>query len=515
MSILNIAMGLEHSARKAPNKTYLQAGEERLTYARVETEARRFANVLTRLGVRKGDKVALLVPNTPDFVICYFGALKAGAAAVPLDVTAPGDEVAYFLSNSEASVLVAVKDNAEAAAAGFKEADSCRTLIMAGPSEPGTLPKDAVTLAELMSKVGNDFDTVPTGPEDMAVLLYTSGTMGRPKGAILTHANYSTVPQFLAREFWELSAEDVVLMVAPAAHVFGQALINASCAVQATLSMIPRFDPERFLGTIERHNVTFIAGVPTLAHFMLNSPLVKTFNLSSLRRAMIAGSPLPAEMAEGFAKRFNLEIVTGFGMTESTYVTYLNAAMFRQAPPGSVGRPGFGTTVAVLDEKGRYLAAGETGELVMRGPQLAAGYYRRPEETAESWRDGWFHTGDAGYMDGQGYVFLVDRLKEIIKRSGYSVAPAEVERTLLSHPAVSEAVVIGVPDEALGEEVKAFVVLRPGSVASGSELIEHCKSRLAAYKYPRLVEFRDSLPKGRTGKIIRRVLREEGGHVAP
>jgi long-chain acyl-CoA synthetase len=515
MSVLNIAMGLEHSARKAPNKTYLRAGEEKLTYAQVEVEARRFASVLVGLGVSQGDKVALLVPNTPDFVICYFGVLKAGATAVPLDVTAPGDEVAYFLSNSEASVLVAVKENAEAAAAGFKEASTCRSLIIAGPAAPGTLPKGALAMAELMSKAGTDFDTVPTEPEDTAVILYTSGTTGRPKGAVLTHSNYYGVHQFMAREFWEFASEDVILMVAPAAHVFGQALINTSCVAQATLSMIPRFDPEIFLGTIERHKVTFIAGVPTLAHFMLNSPLVKKFDLSSLRRAMIAGSPLPAEMAEGFAHRFNLELVTGFGMTESTYVTYLNAGMFRQAPPGSVGRPGYGTTVAVRDENGRNLAPGEIGELVTRGPQLAAGYYRRPEETAESWRGGWFHTGDAGYVDSQGYVFLVDRLKEIIKRSGYSVAPAEVERTLLSHPAVSEAVVIGVPNEALGEEVKAFVVLRPGAAASAQELIEHCKSRLAAYKYPRLIEFRDSLPKGRTGKIIRRVLREEDGHGAP
>ncbi len=514
MSILNIAMALEHSARKAPDKVYLRAGETRMTYGQVESDARRFASVLAGLGVGKGDKVDLLVPNSTDFVVCYFGALKAGCVAVPLDVTAPADEVAYFLTNSEAAVLVAVPDNAAAAAEGFKRAGTCRHLVIAGTPPPESVPPGAKTLAGLMSKAGTDFDTVPTGPDDPAVILYTSGTMGRPKGAVETHSNYYLVPQFMSREFWELTSEDVILMVAPAAHVFGQALINVSCAVQATLTMVPRFEPELFLGTIERHRVTFIAGVPTLAHFMMNSPLVQKFDLGSLKHAMIAGSPMSAEMAEGFAKRFNLDLVTGFGMTESTFVTYLNSGMFRQAPPGAVGKPGYGTTVRVLDPNGRSLPPGELGELVMRGPQLASGYYRRPEETAESWKDGWFHTGDAGYMDAQGYVFLVDRIKEIIKRSGYSVAPAEVERALAAHPAVLESVVIGVPDEALGEEVKAFVVLRPGASATEAELIDHCKARLAAYKYPRLVEFRESLPKGRTGKIIRRTLREETGRAS-
>ncbi len=514
MSILNIAMALEYSARKAPDKVYLRAGDARMTYAQVETEARRFANVLAGLGVGKGDKVALLVPNSLDFVIGYFGTLKAGAVAVPLDVTAPADEVAHFLANSEAAVLVAVPANAEAAAAGFKQAGTCRHLMLAGTAKPEALPSGALSLAGLMARAQPDFDTVPTGPDDPAVILYTSGTMGRPKGAVETHSNYYLVPQFMSREFWELTSEDVILMVAPAAHVFGQALINVACAVQATLTMIPRFDPEVFLGTIERDKVTFIAGVPTLAHFMMNSPLVQKFDLSSLKHAMIAGSPMSAEMAEGFAKRFNLDLVTGFGMTESTFVTYLNSGMFRQAPPGAVGKPGYGTTVRVLDESGRSLPPGELGELVMRGPQLASGYYRRPEETAASWRNGWFHTGDAGYMDAQGYVFLVDRIKEIIKRSGYSVAPAEVERALLSHPAVSEAVVIGVPDASLGEEVKAFVVLRAGASAAAADLIEHCKARLAAYKYPRHIEFRESLPKGRTGKIIRRALRDEAGRAS-
>jgi long-chain acyl-CoA synthetase len=511
MSILNIAMTLEHAARKTPDKIYLRAGDRAMTYVQVETEARRFANVLAGLGVRKGDKVALLVPNVPEFVICSFGTFKAGAVSVPLDVTAPADEVAYFLANSEASVLVAVPDNTAAAAGGFKQAGTCRHLIIAGAPEPETLPSGARGLAGLMSEAGADFETAATGPEDTAIILYTSGTTGRPKGTVLSHSNFHIAPRFLAQEFWELGPADVVLMVAPAAHVFGQAMIHGSCVVQASLTMIPRFDPDLFLSTIQRHGVTFFAGVPTLVHFLLNAPATRKFDLRSLRRVMVAGAPLSAETAAAFIQRFNLELVTGFGLTESTYVSYLSPGMFREAPPGSVGRAAEGTTIQVKDESGRNLGPGEIGELVMRGPQMASGYYRLPEETAASWKDGWFYTGDAGYVDDKGYVFLVDRLKEIIKRSGYVVAPAEVERVLLLHPAVAEAAVIGVPDEALGEEIEAFVVLKPGAAASAAELIEHCKARLAAYKYPRRVEFRDSLPKGRTGKIIRRALREEAG----
>lgn len=508
MNILNTAMILEYAARRTPDRTCIIAGEQRLTFAQVDAEARRFANVLARLGVEQGQKVALLLPNAPVFVSCYYGALKLGAVPVPLGVTSPGPEIAYFLKDSDAVAVVAFEAFAQAAVEGFESAGTCQHLLLANLPGSEVCPPPAQRLAPLLESAPDIFSTVPTSPSDVAVILYTAGTTGQSKGVALTHFNYDFMAKFLVSDFWRVGPDDVILMVAPASHIFGQTIINAACAARARLTVLPRFEPEAFLRTIEKDQVTFFAGVPTLVHFMLNSPLVDEHNLRSLRHVMIGGAPLHPGMAKRFVERFQVEMITGYGLTEGVPVTFLNSDMYKRAPEGSIGLPAFGTTVRIVDGADRDVPPGEPGEIIVRGPQMFTAYYNRMEESAAAWRNGWFHTGDMGRIDEHGYVYIVDRVKDMIKRSGYAVSPAEIERVLLTHPAVAEAAVIGVPDEALGEEIKAFVALKPGANASAKELIAHCKTQLAAYKYPRLIEFRDSLPKNSAGKVLRRALRE-------
>jgi len=509
MNSLNLVMLLEHAARRCPEKALLLCGEESWTYARVDAEARGHAAALRGLGIRARDRVALLLPNEPSFALAFFGLLKLGAIPVPLNITTPGPELGHFLADSGAVALVADSQVAAAAVDGVAQAATCQTLILAGRPTAETPAADAVWLDALVGQAPTDFETALTRPEDEAVLLYTAGTTGRPRGVVLSHCNLLYSAQFVSRDFWQLGPSDVILMVASGAHIFGQTLLNGACSAQATLCLLPRFDPKAFIQTIQTHRVTYFAGVPTLAHLLLQSPLAAESDLSSLRGVMFGGAPLHPDVARQFKARFPVALTTGYGMTEGVPFTFMTASEFDAAPAGTVGRPALGMSLQIVDEQLAPVHGQELGEIVVRGPQVFQGYLNQPEETSHSMRGGWFHTGDVGWQDPEGYVFLVDRLKDMIKRAGYSVAPAEVERVLLLHPAVAEAAVIGIPDATRGEEIKAFVVLRPGASATVDDLIAHCQAHLAAYKYPRLVEFRDSLPKSPAGKVLRRVLRTD------
>lgn len=507
MAVLNIAMLLEHSARVTPDRVFLTGGRERLSFAAVDSEAKKFANVLTSLGVTVGDRVALLMPNTTALVICYYGIAKLGAVPVPLHAASPGPEVAFFLEDSGAAVLVAASACAAAATAGFGAVESCHHLIFDGPGD-GAEETEALQLENLLSSAGDDFESYATTPQDVALILYTSGTTGRPKGASLTHYNIHFFAQLLARDLWRLSADDVVLMAAPPAHIFGQAILNVSCAAGARVHLLPRFDVSAFLNAIDSEQVTFFAGVPALAHQLLRTPLDDGRGLGSVRLVMLAGAPLDPDLLHAFRARFGVRVITGYGMTEAVPLTFLTEDTIETAPSGSVGKPVWGTRVRIVNEVGEPVPAGEPGEIVARGPQVFNGYHNRPDDTAAAWRDGWLRTGDVGRLDEDGHLFILERLKDMIKRSGYSVYPAEIERVLQAHAMVAEAAVVGVPDPLLGEEVKAFVALKPGLTTSADELIRHCRAALATYKVPRVIEFRDSLPHNATGKIVRRALRD-------
>jgi len=507
MDSLNLAMLLEHRARQDPNKVCLMLGKERRTFAQMLEAAQHCAGGLAALGIGPGQRVGILLPNEPDFFSAYFGVLLIGAVPVPMNVTSPGPEIAFFLGDTQAAALITAAAVLPAAVEGMKAAPACKHLIVAGTTEK--LPPSALRFDQILAESDPLVLPTATHPNDEAVVLYTAGTTGRPRGVVLTHFNLYFAAQFVARDFWEVQPGDVMLMVASGAHIFGQTILNVAMVTGAALSLLPRFEPEAFLRTIQTDRVTFFAGVPTLAHLMLHSPAVKGFDLSSLRAVMFGGAPLHSQVATQFAQTFGVRLITGYGMTEGVPMVYLTADMFAAAPTGAVGQPAFGTEIRIVDEHDQNVAVGGLGEIVVRGPQVFREYLNLPEETAQAMRGGWFHTGDVGRLDEQGYLFIVDRLKDMIKRSGYAVSPAEVERALQAHSAVAESAVIGIPDERLGEEIKAYVVVRPGATVTAEELIAHCQGQLAAYKYPRQIEFREALPKSPAGKILRRVLREQ------
>jgi len=345
-----------------------------------------------------------------------------------------------------------------------------------------------------------------TQAAETAVILYTSGTTGKPKGAELTHSNLLLNCAVVVPKLLPITNDHVALAALPLFHSFGQTCIqNATIAAGGTFTLLPRFSPEEALAMIERDRVTLFAGVPTM-YFAILHHQGKARDLSSLRYCMTGGAAMPVEVMRAFEEKHGVQILEGFGLSETSPVASFNV-LDRPRQPGSIGYPVWGVEMAILDDLDRPLPDGERGEICVRGHNVMKGYWKRPDATKEALRNGWFHTGDIGVRDSAGSYTIVDRKKDMIIRGGFNVYPREIEEVLYAHPAVLEAAVVGVPHESHGEEVKAILALRPGHKLSAAEVIAFCKERLAAYKYPRLVEFRDALPKGPTGKILKRELR--------
>jgi long-chain acyl-CoA synthetase len=506
--MLNLAVMLEQSTRRDPGKVAVALDDYKLRYAELNGAANKVANALAKLGVQRGDKVAVMLPNTPHFPINYFGILKAGATVVPLNVLFKQNEVQYHLEDSDAKALIVWEGFAGEAVPGFQRAQTCHNLIVVqAPGSTNPLPNGAVSFNQLLADNPPTFDTVQTQPSDTAVILYTSGTTGRPKGAELSHFNMFFNAMVGVEKLLYVKPDEVGLAVLPLFHSFGQTCVmNALIYTGGTITMLPRFEPIKAMEIIQRDKVTYFAGVPTMYFYLLNHPEAGNYDLSSLRLCVSGGSAMPVEVMLNFNKKHNVQIMEGYGLSETSPVASFNH-LDRPAKPGSIGTPIWGVEMAAVDAEGRPAAPGEMGEIVIRGHNVMKGYYKRPEATAEAIRGGWFHTGDLAKVDEEGYFFIVDRVKDMIIRGGFNVYPREIEEILYAHPAVAEAAVIGVPDPALGEEIKAVVALKPGQSVGDQELIDYCKERLAAYKYPRSVEFRDTLPKTATGKILKRELK--------
>jgi long-chain acyl-CoA synthetase len=493
---LNLGSILSGSADLHPERVAVRHGERAIRYAELDRAARGVAASLRTRGIAPGESVALLVPNLPEFSIAYFGVLYAGCTVVPLNVLLSAPEVEYHLNDSKAKLLIAHAlfegpARAGAAAAGVP-------LWWAQGEGPGTLA-EAASAAPLEA-------LHPTLATDTAVILYTSGTTGKPKGAELTHSNLFVNCAVVVPRLAPLRDEEVALGVLPLFHSFGQTVIqNASIARAASFSLLPRFTPDDAFETMERDRVTIFAGVPTMYFALLHHQPPRRYDLSSLRWCMSGGAPLPVEVMKAFEEKFQVEILEGFGLSETSPVASFNMAG-RPRTPGSIGYPVWGVEMAILDDQDQPLPDGERGEICIRGHNIMKGYLGRPEATAEALRGGWFHSGDIGIRDADGSYRIVDRKKDMIIRGGFNVYPREVEEVLYGHPAIVEAAVIGVPHASHGEEVKAVVVSRDPQLRADA-LIAWCKERLAAYKYPRLVEFTESLPKGPTGKILKRELR--------
>jgi long-chain acyl-CoA synthetase len=524
---LNLAHLLDYTARITPDRVALviqsRSGPVRLTYAQLSAMASQAANGLRSIGVRPGDHVALSCPNTPHFVVAYYAILRVGAVVVPLNVLLKPREIAYHLADSDAVALMVFEGTAELpmaqmARAACDDATTCRQLIVmtVDPAAPSPVER-SMTLGQLMHGQAPTCETHASHPDDTAVMLYTSGTTGQPKGAELSHLSM-TLNAIASRDIMQpmlehgLEKQNVTLITLPLFHSTGQtAQMNAGVAGGYRLVLLPRFDAAAVLQTIEAEQINCWVGVPTMYWALLQHARQQQVDTkrtaASLRLCVSGGAPMPVQLMRDFEDAFGVRILEGYGLSETSPVACFNQ-VFRPSKPGTVGPPIFACEVRVVDEADHPLPAGQAGEIVIRGHNVMTGYYKRPLETSEALRNGWFHTGDIGVIDEDGYVAIVDRKKDMVLRGGMNVYPREIEEVLMTHPAVSLAAVIGVPDERLGEEVKAFVVRKPGASLTEDELIAWGKEQFAAYKYPRLVEFRDALPMTATGKLLKRELRE-------
>src|SRR3954451_19290638 len=488
----SLAQLLTETAERHPDRPALKVDDSVANYAVLNEGATRIAGYLKEKGLKPGDRVGIMLPNVPYFGVVYYGVLRAGGVVVPMNVLLKGREVEFYLSDSGAKHLFAWHDFGEAAEAGAEAAGAEAVLVKPGEFE------------QLVIGAPRAEQDEPREGSDTAVILYTSGTTGTPKGAELTHSNLVNNCLRGARELAGITEEDVILGALPLFHSFGQTCcLNGAVSAGACLTLIPRFEPGKALEIIARDRVTLFDGVPTMYHAMLHHPAREGADVSTLRMCISGGSAMPAEVMREFEDAFGAVILEGYGLSETSPVSSFNHPD-RERKPGSIGTPIEGVEMKVVDDDDGDVPAGEVGEIVIRGHNVMKGYWNRPDATEEVMRGGWFHTGDMAKVDDDGYFFIVDRKKDLIIRGGYNVYPREIEEVLYEHPAVSEAAVIGVADDALGEEVGAGVVVRSGREAEADEIRAFVKERVAAYKYPRHIWFAEELPKGPTGKILKR-----------
>ena len=500
MMTFNLAVMLRETASVSPGKPVAVYAGGKLTYGELDVLSDRLAAGLDSAGLRPGDPVALQLPNIPQFLVAYFGILKAGGVVVPLNVMLKAREVEFQLEDSASRMLITWEGILGEAAKGAAAA-GVRDIYAVGHADANA---DALPFERLLAVGTSERWLVPREPADTAVIVYTSGTTGRPKGAELTHIGLYMNADIPGRLF-DIQADDVVITALPLFHVFGlSSIMNVCVRFGCTMSLIPRFDAETALTAIQRDGATIFEGVPTMFVALLSCPDLDNYDTSSMRVAISGGASIPGPVLDAFEERFGVVILEGYGMTETASTTTFNKSETDRRAY-SVGKPIWGTRTEVWDADGNRLPAGNThvGEVVTCGLHVMKGYLNNPEATAEAFTGGWLHTGDLGYFDEDGYLFIVSRKKELIIRGGYNVYPSEIEDVLHSHPAVAEAAVIGIPDDRLGEEVVAFVKLQADAALLAADLIAYCRERMAAYKYPRVIEFRDELPKNTLGKILK------------
>lgn len=528
----NLAVFLKQSAEKFPDHTALHFMGKRISYRELLDSSYRFANALRSLGIRKGDRVAIMLPNCPQTVIAYYGALMAGAIVVQTNPLYVERELEHQMKDSGAIAIVTL-DILHRRALHVKPNTDLRKVIVTSIKDYLPFPKN-VLYPIAARKEGHNLEvaygedvlsfrqlvrnasSAPVMEEvdaenDLALLQYTGGTTGTPKGCMLTH--YNLVANVIQCRSWLYRAEDgkeTYLAALPLFHVFGlTTLMNFAVMTAGTMLLLPRFNPKDVLHLIAKEKPTIFPGAPTMYVALLNHPEAKNYDLGSINICISGAAPLPAEVQEQFERVTQGRLVEGYGLSEASPVTHCNN-LWDERKKGSIGIPFPDTVARVVDpETGEELPVGQVGELVIEGPQVMKGYWNKPEETARTLRDGRLFTGDLARMDEDGFFYIIDRKKDMIIAGGYNIYPREVEEVLYEHPAVKDACVAGVPDAYRGETVKAYIVPKPGMTVTEQELEKFCRERLAAYKVPRIYEIRDDLPKSMVGKILRRKLVEE------
>ena len=524
---------LEQTVEACPDRTALIYFGTRISYGRLLEHVNRCAAGLQALGVRKGDRVALMMSNCPQFVIAYFGVLKAGGTVTATNSMYTAREAAHQWHDAGASALIVDRKLHLVAKTALAEVPEVKHVIVTGSRDyypaaftklekvlrSGTSARLTPHASRLMPHTWHELlmparlpRRVSVAPSDIACLQYTGGTTGTSKGAMLTHANLVT--NACQTEHW-LSCGDhrpeVMVAALPLPHIYAMTCVMiSSVRAGGTVIILPRFELRSALNIVRKYRPTLFHGVPTMYVAFNNAPNVERYGFESLRLCMSGGAALPVEVMQKFEKLTGGRLVEGYGLTEASPVTHFNPPD-DLARPGSIGLPIPDTEVRIVDLKSgtRELPVGEAGEIAIRGPQVMKGYWNKPAETARVLRDGWLLTGDIAWCDKAGYYYIVDRKKDLIIAGGFNIYPREVEEVLFEHPRIKEAAVVGVPDEYRGETVKAFIVLRDGAAASAEEMISFCRERLAAYKVPKQVVFRDSLPKSVVGKYLRRELRNQ------
>ncbi len=507
---LNIAYVLENSANIFSNKIAIISEEKKYTYGEINRFASCLASSLLSIGIKKGDRIAVSCPNTWEFSVIYFAIHKVGAIAVPLNILLKDREIEYFLRDSGAIAYFChngeegqlIREGRKA----FNRVDTCTTMIVVA----GTPHSNELQFSELL-KNEKGMQSISTERDDTAVILYTSGTTGRSKGAELSHANLFENALAVAG-LMQMTARDTHLVTLPLFHSFGQTVqLNAGFMAGTTLVLQRRFDPEITLENMSRHKVTLFVGVPTMYWSLLHEigdSTISNMIRDNLRLGVSGGAAMPVEVMKDFEKTFGIIILESYGLTETSPVAcFSRMDMPRKA--GSIGVPLPGSEMRIADENGNDLPVGKTGEILIRGHNIMKGYYNQPRETEMAFKDGWFHTGDLGKMDEDGYFYIIDRKKDLIIRGGYNVYPREIEEIMITHPHISLVAVVGEKDKKYGEEIVAYVVLKKGANSEEKEIIEWSRKRMASYKYPRKVVFVDDLPKTATGKIMKRALEKQ------
>ncbi|NBJ68949.1 MULTISPECIES: long-chain-fatty-acid--CoA ligase [Clostridia] len=521
------------SAETFPKKKALHFMGKDMKYEELYLQATKMANYLQQLGMEKGDRIAVMLPNCPQSVIAYYGALMAGGIIVQTNPLYKERELEYQLKDSGATIIVCL-DILLPRVTNVKNNTDVKHTIVASIKDYLPFPKNLIypyiqkKQYHMVVKVEQSedvhawdymmdiaqpaYEKVSVDPkEDLALLQYTGGTTGNPKGVMLTHYNLVSNVQMCQAWIYNIKpGEEIVLGVLPFFHVYGMtAVMNNAIMIGAKMILLPKFDATEVLKTIDKHKPTLFPGAPTIYVALLNHPKLEQYDLSSIEACISGSAPLPMEIQEQFEKVTGGKLVEGYGLTETSPVTHANF-VWHERRSGSIGVPWPDTDAKIIDaETMEEAPVGEIGEIAVKGPQVMKGYWNNPEETAQVLKDGWLLTGDLGYQTEDGYFYVVDRKKDMIIAGGYNIYPREVEEVLYEHEAIQEVVVAGVPDPYRGETVKAYIVLKPGYSITEADLNTYCRQHLAAFKVPRIYEFRQELPKTAVGKILRRQLVDE------
>lgn len=513
MGILNQTLTgmLEDVCKRFPERKAVYFYGYEIDYQTLWGYAQRFAAGLAELGIQKGDRVAIMLPNSPQYVIAYYGIMIAGGIVVQINPMSVEREIEHFLSDSGAKAIVVYGPLLAKVNGAPSAAKLLKKLVVELPPAEQTYEDGAVGFESFVAEASGSVPNVELSPDDVAVLQYTGGTTGRSKGAMLTHQNL-IVNAYQSHMLMggQGDGQEKILIVIPLFHVYAMtAAMNSGIVSGSLLILLPRFDLQEVLETIKATQPTLFPGVPTMYVAINSHPKAEEYGISSIRLCVSGSAPMPVEVMKEFEAKTQGTVIEGYGLSEASPVTHFNPIEKRKA--GSIGTPIPFTESKIVDlhDGTNELPPNEIGELVIRGPQVMKGYWNMPDETENTLRDGWLYTGDIARKDEDGYYYIIDRKKDMILASGYNVYPRDVEEVLYQHPSIQEAVVVGVPDEYRGETVKAYIVIKQGATLTEQEVINFCREKMSAYKVPRIVEFRTELPKTAVGKILRRALKEE------